>query len=68
MPDAGTAYAAASRILMLTAAADVDDRIDGLELGADDYLGKPFAFGELVARVRASGPARAVRAAGAAPW
>jgi DNA-binding response OmpR family regulator len=41
------------RILMLTAAADVDDRIDGLELGAHDYLGKPFAFGELVARVRA---------------
>jgi DNA-binding response OmpR family regulator len=43
----------ASRILMLTAAADVDDRVDGLELGADDYLGKPFAFHELVARVRA---------------
>jgi DNA-binding response OmpR family regulator len=42
-----------ARILMLTAAADVDDRVDGLELGADDYLGKPFAFHELVARVRA---------------
>ena len=42
-----------SRILMLTAAADVEDRVDGLELGADDYLGKPFAFAELVARVRA---------------
>lgn len=41
------------RILMLTASADVDDRVDGLELGADDYLGKPFAFPELVARVRA---------------
>jgi DNA-binding response OmpR family regulator len=41
------------RILMLTAASDVDDRVDGLELGADDYLGKPFAFVELVARVRA---------------
>jgi DNA-binding response OmpR family regulator len=41
------------RILMLTAAADVDDRVEGLELGADDYLGKPFAFAELVARVRA---------------
>jgi DNA-binding response OmpR family regulator len=42
-----------ARILMLTAAAGVDDRVDGLELGADDYLGKPFAFHELVARVRA---------------
>jgi DNA-binding response OmpR family regulator len=41
------------RILMLTAAATVDDRVDGLELGADDYLAKPFAFAELVARVRA---------------
>jgi DNA-binding response OmpR family regulator len=45
----------ASRILMLTAATDVEDRIDGLELGADDYLGKPFAFHELVLRVRALG-------------
>ena len=44
-----------SRILMLTAAADVEDRVDGLELGADDYLGKPFAFHELIARVRALG-------------
>jgi DNA-binding response OmpR family regulator len=42
-----------SRILMLTAATDVEDRVDGLELGADDYLPKPFAFAELVARVRA---------------
>jgi DNA-binding response OmpR family regulator len=41
------------RILMLTAAGSVDDRVDGLELGADDYLPKPFAFAELVARVRA---------------
>ncbi|HZQ82100.1 MAG TPA: response regulator transcription factor [Gaiellaceae bacterium] len=41
------------RILMLTAAAEIEDRVDGLELGADDYLGKPFAFAELVARVRA---------------
>jgi DNA-binding response OmpR family regulator len=41
------------RILMLTAAGDVDDRVDGLELGADDYLPKPFVFAELVARVRA---------------
>ena len=41
------------RILMLTAADDVEDRVDGLELGADDYLGKPFVFAELVARVRA---------------
>jgi DNA-binding response OmpR family regulator len=43
----------ASRILMLTAAGTVDDRVEGLTLGADDYLGKPFAFRELVARVRA---------------
>jgi len=46
-----------SRILMLTAATDVEDRVDGLELGADDYLGKPFAFHDLVverARHRAS--------------
>jgi DNA-binding response OmpR family regulator len=42
-----------SRVLMLTAAADVPDRVDGLTLGADDYLAKPFAFTELVARVRA---------------
>ena len=42
-----------ARILMLTAAAEVEDRVDGLNLGADDYLGKPFAFAELVARVRA---------------
>jgi DNA-binding response OmpR family regulator len=43
---------AQARILMLTAAAAVDDRVDGLNLGADDYLGKPFAFTELVARIR----------------
>ncbi len=41
-----------ARILMLTAAGTVDDRVDGLNLGADDYLVKPFAFAELVARVR----------------
>jgi len=41
------------RILMLTAAGEVHDRVDGLELGADDYLPKPFVFAELVARVRA---------------
>jgi DNA-binding response OmpR family regulator len=41
-----------ARILMLTAAASVDDRVGGLELGADDYLPKPFAFAELLARVR----------------
>jgi DNA-binding response OmpR family regulator len=41
------------RILMLTAAAEVEHRVDGLELGADDYLGKPFVFTELIARVRA---------------
>jgi DNA-binding response OmpR family regulator len=42
-----------SRILMLTAAVTVEDRVDGLSLGADDYLPKPFAFAELVARIRA---------------
>jgi len=43
----------APMVLMLTAAADVQDRLVGLGLGADDYLGKPFAFAELVLRVRA---------------
>jgi DNA-binding response OmpR family regulator len=42
-----------SRILMLTAASTIEDRVDGLGLGADDYLPKPFAFAELVARIRA---------------
>ena len=42
-----------SRILMLTAAGEVEDRVEGLNLGADDYLAKPFDFSELVARVRA---------------
>ena len=41
------------RVLMLTAAATIEDRVDGLGLGADDYLPKPFAFAELVARIRA---------------
>jgi DNA-binding response OmpR family regulator len=44
-----------ARILMLTAAAGVDDRVAGLTLGADDYLPKPFAFEELLARVRSLG-------------
>ena len=44
-----------TRVLMLTAAGTLEDRVSGLELGADDYLGKPFAFTELVARVRALG-------------
>jgi DNA-binding response OmpR family regulator len=43
----------ASRVLMLTAAGTVADRVEGLGLGADDYLAKPFAFAELVARIRA---------------
>jgi len=42
-----------TRVLMLTAAASIRDRVDGLGLGADDYLTKPFAFAELVARVHA---------------
>jgi DNA-binding response OmpR family regulator len=42
-----------SRVLMLTAAAGIDDLVDGLSLGADDYMPKPFEFAELVARLRA---------------
>jgi DNA-binding response OmpR family regulator len=52
-----------ARILMLTAAARVDERVAGLNLGADDYLPKPFAFEELLARVRSL----ARRAPSAAP-
>jgi DNA-binding response OmpR family regulator len=44
-----------TRVLMLTAASTIRDRVEGLELGADDYLPKPFDFAELVARVRALG-------------
>ncbi|WP_123679685.1 response regulator transcription factor [Curtobacterium sp. PhB115] len=44
-----------TRILMLTAATTLTDRVNGLELGADDYLSKPFEYPELVARVRALG-------------
>jgi DNA-binding response OmpR family regulator len=51
-----------ARVLMLTASAGIEDRVIGLGLGADDYLPKPFAFAELVARIRAlarrSQPAR----------
>jgi DNA-binding response OmpR family regulator len=43
------------RVLMLTAAGELEDRVVGLSIGADDYLPKPFAFAELVARVRALG-------------
>ena len=46
---------AEARVLMLTAASTIADRVEGLELGADDYLPKPFEFAELVARVRALG-------------
>jgi DNA-binding response OmpR family regulator len=57
-----TQEGAQTRILMLTAARSLRDRVDGLDLGADDYLSKPFAFDELVARLRAlarrSAPAR----------
>jgi DNA-binding response OmpR family regulator len=44
-----------TRVLMLTAASTIMDRVEGLGLGADDYLPKPFEFAELVARVRALG-------------
>ena len=46
---------ATARVLMLTASGSVEDRVAGLEIGADDYLAKPFEFAELVARVRALG-------------
>jgi DNA-binding response OmpR family regulator len=52
-----------TRVLMLTAARSVKDRVEGLGLGADDYLPKPFDFAELVARIRAL----ARRAAGPLP-
>ncbi|MGD9695875.1 MAG: response regulator transcription factor [Thermoleophilia bacterium] len=54
-------------IVVLTARGDVSDRVEGLDLGADDYLTKPFAFDELLARVRArlrdrgEGPATTLR-------
>ncbi|MCT2583965.1 response regulator transcription factor [Actinophytocola gossypii] len=47
------ASGALTRVIMLTASGTVADRVEGLSLGADDYLAKPFAFDELVARVRA---------------
>ena len=49
-----------SRILMLTAAGGLTDRVEGLNLGADDYLAKPFDFPELIARIRALGRRAAV--------
>ena len=58
---------------MLTAASTVAERVDGLGLGADDYLPKPFDFAELVARVRALGrrsapPCRRRWNAATSPW
>jgi two-component system OmpR family response regulator len=47
-------------VLMLTALGAVDDRVGGLDAGADDYLAKPFAFAELIARIRALGRRSAV--------
>jgi DNA-binding response OmpR family regulator len=47
------AQGARSRVLMLTAAATTDELVDGLARGADDYLSKPFAFPELLARIQA---------------
>jgi DNA-binding response OmpR family regulator len=44
---------ARARVLMLTASGGIEERVTGLSLGADDYLPKPFAFTELVARIRA---------------
>ncbi|GAA4499765.1 response regulator transcription factor [Actinoallomurus oryzae] len=45
--------AQATRVLMLTASGTLEDRVDGLSMGADDYLPKPFAYAELIARIRA---------------
>jgi DNA-binding response OmpR family regulator len=50
----------ATPVLMLTALGAVEDRVDGLDAGADDYLPKPFAFAELIARIRALGRRSAV--------
>lgn len=50
-----TASGSGARVLMLTAAASLEERVDGLDLGADDYLAKPFEFDELKARIRALG-------------
>ncbi|UCR87879.1 response regulator transcription factor [Mycetocola spongiae] len=48
-----TAMGHPARVLMLTASGSLEDRVTGLNLGADDYLAKPFAYAELIARVRA---------------
>ena len=56
-----------TRVLMLTAARSVRERVEGLDLGADDYLPKPFDFAELVARIRALGRMRALGRRAAAP-
>jgi DNA-binding response OmpR family regulator len=53
--EALTGGGALTRILMLTASAAIEERVEGLALGADDYLPKPFAMTELVARIRALG-------------
>ena len=56
--EALTSAGALTRILMLTASATIDERVEGLALGADDYLPKPFAMSELVAVYARSGAAR----------
>ena len=55
LPGPGRLPDSETRVLMLTAARSVRERVEGLDLGADDYLPKPFDFGELVARIRALG-------------
>ncbi|MDR6846915.1 response regulator [Sphingomonas sp. BE137] len=58
----------ATPVLLLTARNSVEDRVEGLDIGADDYLGKPFDLAELAARLRALSRRRAGRASATLKW
>jgi DNA-binding response OmpR family regulator len=58
----------ATRVIMLTASGALDDRVEGLAIGADDYLPKPFSMDELIARVRALGRRTAVARGPVLTW